>query len=162
MSCSFFLHFCFIFRETCVPWKMGAHTEHVFMTHRTQFCQFNKTCSSRSTTKWPGVGGRRNNKCRISRSSWTSTGLKMAGNSFHGFTAYLLLPCSEAKVVKWSHTICTTVAFVIFDGWFTLQELQGWAFSRECVCYHCRSWGHSKIKVVNGLTLGTLFSEIFF
>lgn len=166
MPSSFILHlFCLIFRETCVFWRMGAHTGNVFMAQMTQFCWFNKTCSSRRTSKWPGAEGGRINECGVSRSSWTFTGLKIMENYFHGFSAYLSPPCCETKVVKWSHTICYSVAAVISYGWFTLQRATGPEPSSDNVCSvlsHFRGSGPRKIKAVRGIIWALCLVLLFF
>ena len=85
-------------------------------------------------------------------------------NYFHGFSAYLSPPCSETNVVKWSHTICSSVASVKSYGWFTLQRATGSEPFSEIVCsvlYHFG--GLRKIKVVRGIiwALGLAFFVFF-
>lgn len=138
----------FYFRETCVFRRTETHTGNVFMGHMTQFCWFNKTCSSRRTSKWPGAGGGRSNKCRISRLSWTFRRLKIMENHFHGFSGYLSPPCRETKVVKRSHTICSLVASVKSYRW--LRRATGPEPSSKNVCsvlLHFRGSGWRKIAV---------------
>lgn len=140
MPCSFFLYFCFYFfiyfKGNLCALQDGAQVGNIVMAHVTQICWFNKTCSSGRTSKWPGAGGGRINECRIYRSSWNFTGLKIIGQMIFmaSLSAYLSPPCSEAKVMKWSHTACSLVNGIISYGWFTLWRAAGAGSFSERVC----------------------------